>query len=247
MQKKIGDKEDAHGCLIITDNQIAGRGRRGRSWSIQKGEDIACSLVLKPQLEAKEASMLTLIAAMAVQKGISYTLSECQKDIESLDILNKNIQIKWPNDIVYNKKKVCGILTEMNADMDGISYVIIGIGINVNKIGIPEELKHMATSIKIESGITIHRAKLVSYIMEQFEHLYDVFMETKDFSRLKKDYESYLVNYANEVVVLHPKESFSGICRGISEKGDLIIEDEKGNIKEVFSGEVSVRGIYGYV
>ena len=112
---------------------------------------------------------------------------------------------------------------------------------------IPEELKHMATSIKIESGITIHRAKLVSYIMEQFEHLYDVFMETKDFSRLKKDYESYLVNYANEVVVLHPKESFSGICRGISEKGDLIIEDEKGNIKEVFSGEVSVRGIYGYV
>ena len=110
--------------LVVADEQTGGRGRRGRAWESQKGVSIYMSLVLKPEIEPNHASMLTLIAAMAVAGGIEKTTGlECK--------------IKWPNDIVVHGKKVCGILTEMSTQMDYINYIVIGIGINVQNEAFP--------------------------------------------------------------------------------------------------------------
>lgn len=248
--KELGDCKDSHGTLIITDYQTAGRGRRGRNWSVEQGKDIACSIVLKPQLEPAQVPMLTLLSALAVVRGVEDTLYEY--GIQTKEGKNSKLQIKWPNDIVYqknanaSKKKICGILTEANTDMDGISYVIIGIGMNVNKTMLPDEIKDMATSFMIEEGITIHRAKLVVSILYHLEQLYDTFITTKNMNVLKKEYESYLANYEQEVKVIGGNVSLQGICKGITETGDLVIEDVSGNRTTICSGEVSIRGMYGY-
>ena len=141
-----------NGLLAVADRQDSGRGRRGRSWSCPEGVNIAMSLLLRPAISPDKASMLTLLAAMAVAKGI--------EELTDLDV-----KIKWPNDIVINNRKICGILTEMNVEMDYIDYVIVGIGINVNQTVFDEQIENIASSIKTEAGQEISRSKLISKIL----------------------------------------------------------------------------------
>ena len=178
--------------------------------------------------------MLTLLAAMAVQNSV--------KEVTGLDGL-----IKWPNDIVVNGKKVCGILTEMSTEEDAIRYVVVGIGINANTTDFPEEIRATATSLALELGHPVHRAALINGVMCAFEEYYDIYRETLDMSRLKKSYNHELVNVEREVKVLAPGGDYTGISHGINDAGELIVELADGTIREVNSGEVSVRGIYGYV
>ena len=230
----LASRETIEGTLIVADSQIQGRGRRGRSWYSPQGTSVAMSLILKPKLEAENASMLTLVQAMAVAEAIE----ECT---------NLETQIKWPNDILVNEKKVCGILTELNLEGREISSVIIGTGVNVNQEKFPEEIMEIATSLKIERGKEVDRGNLLVRICELFERYYEQFLETKDLSGILQKYNTHLVSLGRTVKVLDPKGEFTGEALGINEQGELLVQKEDKEIVKVYAGEVSVRGIYGYV
>ena len=223
-----------HGTLVITDNQTGGKGRRGRNWHTTKGSAIAMSLILKPELEAEYASMLTLVQAMAVAKAIE---ENC----------GLTAQIKWPNDILVNEKKVCGILTEMNMEGTKISSIIIGTGINVNQDVFPEDISDIATSLKIESGKKQSRENLIKTICELFEEYFQMFMQRKDLLGILEEYNLRLISAGRMVKVLDPKGEFTGQALGINALGELLVKKESGEVVNVYAGEVSVRGIYGYV
>jgi BirA family biotin operon repressor/biotin-[acetyl-CoA-carboxylase] ligase len=178
--------------------------------------------------------MMTLVAATAVAEGI--------REVTGLDT-----GIKWPNDIVADGKKICGILTEMSSDMDSIHYVIVGIGINVGKQEFPEEIRETATSLELCTGHAVDRAKLVDAVLRGWEQYYEIFLRDLDLSGLMEEYNRMLVNMNREVRVLAPKGDYTGISHGITKTGELIVELPDGERREVMSGEVSVRGVYGYV
>ena len=154
--------------------------------------------------------------------------------------------IKWPNDVVVNGKKICGILTEMSAQFDYINHIVIGIGINVHNEHFPEEIAETAGSLLLECGRRFHRADLIEGFLEEFERLYDIYLETEDMTGMQKEYDQMLVNRGRQVRVLDPKEPFEGKAMGITKRGELIVDTWESR-KLVSSGEVSVRGIYGYV
>lgn len=227
-----------HGTLVITEKQTAGRGRRGRVWDSPQGGSIYMTLLLKPDIHPADASTMTLVMVLSLAKAV--------KDLYGLPEGEEGVQIKWPNDLVLHKKKITGILTEMSADMDQVYFVIIGVGINVNLTEFSQEIKDKASSLRLETGLCLPRAKVVAKAMEYFEADYEKFMESHTMKGLKEDYEKFLVNMDASVRVLDPKGEYTGIARGINEKGELLVERE-GEIILVYSGEVSVRGIYGYV
>mgnify|MGYP000671202451 FL=1 len=144
-------------------------------------------------------------------------------------------------------QKICGILTEMSTEVECIRYVIPGIGINVNIDDFPEEIRATATSLKLEAGRSIKRSLVIAAVTDSFEYYYDIFMKTCDMSGLRDDYNKALVNLNKEVLVLDPRGQYKGKALGIDNEGSLLVRREDGNISAVISGEVSVRGIYGYV
>lgn len=232
--QELAEKGYPSGTLVVADKQESGKGRRGRSWVSPSGTGIFMTLMIKPDINPNNASMLTLVAALAVAKAITSVTGE-----EAL--------IKWPNDIVINGKKVCGILTEMNAQFDYINHIVVGIGINVHNESFPEEISQMASSLMIEAGgKRFHRAQIIADTMSYFEQYYDTFLKTQDLSALVREYDELLVNRNKSVRVLDPKEPFDGKAMGITPKGELIVDTWESR-KLVSSGEVSVRGIYGYV
>lgn len=232
--RREADNDAPCGTLVVADCQKSGKGRRGRSWQSPAGTDIYMSLLLKPTFSPDIASMLTLVTAISVAEGIH-------------QVTGLEAKIKWPNDIVVNRKKVCGILTEMNAERDFIHYVVVGVGINVNMDDFAEEIKDMATSLKLELGTDVSRAELIPVVMECFEANFELFCREKNLSALKERYNELLVNKRTLVKVLDPKGEFSGIAGGITDTGELIVYGEDGKITNVYAGEVSVRGMYGYV
>ncbi len=231
--KELAEQGYPSGTLVVADRQIAGRGRRGRSWDSPAGIGIFMTLLLKPDINPNNASMLTLVTALATAQAIS-------------DVTGAEAKIKWPNDIVINGKKVCGILTEMSAQFDYINHIVIGIGINVHNESFPEEIRETASSLLLESSKRIHRADLIARFLERFEAGYAIFLQTEDLEGLMRDYNALLVNIQKQVRILDPKEPFEGKAIGITKRGELIVDTWESR-KLVSSGEVSVRGIYGYV
>lgn len=233
--KELAEKGEAAGTVVVADMQTAGRGRRGRGWLSPAGKDIYMTVVLRPQCRPEKASVLTLVMALAVLKAVSEQIPQ-------------KCSIKWPNDIVVNGKKICGILTEMSAELDGIHYVVIGTGINVNQEFLAEEIQETATALRIECGHQVNRATLVARTLYYLEKYYAIFEENWDFSGLVNEYNQFLVNRDREVCVLDPKGAYEGTARGINENGELLVERKSdGELVQVYAGEVSVRGIYGYV
>lgn len=229
---------DWHGTVVVADMQTAGRGRRGRSWNSPHGAGLFFTILLKPEIDPANAPMLTLVKAMAVVKGIH-------------QVTGLLPQIKWPNDIVLNGKKIVGILTEMSAQVDYINHIVVGTGINVHHREFPEEIAETATSLELELMQTgreqhISRAQLLGAVLEHFELYYEKYLKTQDLSTLMEEYNTMLANKDHRVRVLDPLEEFEGIAIGINQRGELLV-DRDGKLARVSSGEVSVRGIYGYV
>lgn len=223
----------AEGTLVVADMQTAGRGRRGRSWNSPAGTNVYFTLILKPVYEPDKASMVTLVMALAVAEGIFGTCG-------------LKAEIKWPNDVVVNGRKVCGILTEMSAEDGVINHVVIGVGVNVGLQEFPPEIAS-ASSLQAECGWEVSRTELLANMMKSFEKYYESFRQDADLSGILTQYNSLLVNRDREVRVLDPKGEFGGIARGIDDRGKLLVEREDGRIAEVYAGEVSVRGVYGYI
>ena len=220
--------------LFVADQQTAGKGRRGRNWNSPRGKDVFFSFLLRPDIPPECASMLTLIAALAGVRALS-------KQAEA------DYRIKWPNDIVLGGRKICGILTEMGADMDRIHYVVPGIGFNLNRTEFPEEIRSFAGSVYLETGQKICRSRLVADYVVEFMRRYEVFLKAPDLSSFMEEYNACLINAGQEVCLIRRGEKIRRTALGINERGELLVRDREGQIETVFSGEVSVRGLYGYV
>ena len=232
--RRLAEAHAPHGTLVVSDRQDGGKGRRGRSWASPSGVGIWMSLILRPEIAPSSASMLTLAAALAVREGI--------QEETGLSPL-----IKWPNDLVLNGKKICGILTEMSTELMEIQYVITGIGINVNQREFPSEIRDTATSLSLEAGRSFRRSSLIAAILKAFEKDYAAFLKTGDLSLLLEEYNACLVNRGKEVCILDPSGEYRAVAEGIDESGSLLVTLPDGTRREIISGEVSVRGIYGYV
>lgn len=234
--KQLAEEGAVHGTLVVANMQTAGKGRRGRSWQQEEGSVIAMSLLLRPTFSPDKASMLTLLAAHSVAGAIEA-------------VTGLPAAIKWPNDIVINRKKTVGILTEMSLGVEqaAIDYIVIGIGINVNNTAFPEDIRDMATSLYLEKGERVSRSVLIAESMRRLEADYEAFLETEDLSAILQDYNTHLISMNKEVRVLDPKGEYTGISRGMDAQGELLVERADGEIVKVYAGEVSVRGLYGYV
>lgn len=170
------------GTLVVAEEQLSGKGRLMRSWHSPKFSGIWMSLILRPKIPIHEAPQLTLLAAVAVAQAIE-------------DTTDLKPQIKWPNDILVNRKKVVGILTEMQAESDRIHSVIIGIGMNINQklVDFPEDSHGKASSLFIESGETVSRSKVIQRALFRLENLYDLYLN-EGFMPIKELWESYAIS-----------------------------------------------------
>lgn len=232
--RRLAEQGAPEGTLALAEEQNKGKGRRGRDWMTPAGSAVAMSLLLRPKIAPVNASMVTLVMGLAVA-------SACR------ELYQVDAKIKWPNDVVVDGKKICGILTEMSSEIDFINYVVIGAGINTCVESFPEELLDKAVSIHTLVGRKPNRAELIACCMKKFEVYYGKFLETEDLSLLMEEYNGYLAGKGGMVRVLEPGNEYSGISEGIDARGELQVRREDGSVESVYAGEVSVRGIYGYI
>ncbi len=221
------------GTLAVAEYMTAGRGRMGRQWVAKGGTGIWMSLLLRPNIHPTKASTITLLAGLAVCEALE-------------DEGISGVQIKWPNDILLGGKKLVGILTEMDCEMEAVHYVILGIGINVNTTEFPEELEQTATSVYRETGKTYSRKKLLQRVLVRWEEIYEEFLATNcDFSVFLKRYEARCFTLGKAVSVLG-RETFLAEALAITPEGELLVKrKDNGREEVVFSGEVSIRGGIG--
>ena len=232
--RELAHQGAKEGTVVVAEKQTAGKGRRARNWESPAGTNIYMSVLLRPQIEANKASMLTLVMAYSIGKVLK------ERGYETM-------QIKWPNDLVLSGKKACGILTEAELKGQEIDHVIVGVGINVNEKEFPEELLDKATSLYLEKGIKENREILVEDVLNTFAVDYEKFLKEENLSLIKDEYNQILVNYHREVRVLDPGNEYTAFAHGINDMGELLVEKADGSMEAVYAGEVSVRGIYGYV
>ncbi|MBU5676277.1 biotin--[acetyl-CoA-carboxylase] ligase [Alkaliphilus sp. MSJ-5] len=222
------------GTVILSEEQLLGRGRRGRNWSSPKGTGIWMSLVLKPNIPPTEGVKMTQIAAAAVCKSIR-------------ELTGLNALIKWPNDIVINGKKICGILTEMAGELNEVNYIIVGIGINVNTDGFSCELKEKATSLFIEGGKKIDRRELVVNILKNFEALYNIYIKDLNLDETLVIVKNYSAILGKEIKIIQGNLEKKARAIDINNEGLLLVQMDDGSKELISSGEVSIRGENGYI
>lgn len=229
--KEMAAQGAKEGTLVIANGQTQGRGRRGRGWISPVGDGIFMSLILRPQMHPSRVAKLSLLTAVAVAQAI--------REVTGLDA-----RIKWPNDIVCQGKKVCGMLLEMTADEECVHDVVAGVGINVHQKEFDEEIRETATSLELLCGRFIRRSDVVCAFLRRFEALYALLFE--DEAALMALYRECSATLGQPVQVISLAGTFTGTAKDITPDGSLIVIDESGTLREVLAADVSVRGLMGY-
>ncbi len=234
--KELALEGAPEGTLVIAETQLEGRGRLGRNWISPIGKGIWMSLILRPNIPPEKAPGITTLAAVAIRRALS-----C--------VTGLNIGIKWPNDIIIDGKKVCGILTEMHGDMDTIHYLVVGMGINANleSDDFPSELIPTATSLRIVMNQSVDRRKIIALVMGEMEDIYLKYLEDNDFQSILHECKEYSVTLNRKVKVIGRDTVFEGYAIDLDVDGSLLVKRYDGSISKVMSGDVSVRGGEGYV
>ncbi|WP_066312945.1 biotin--[acetyl-CoA-carboxylase] ligase [Bacillus sp. FJAT-29814] len=216
------------GTVVLAEEQLLGKGRMNRKWHSPKFTGVWMSLILRPNIPLTRSPQLTLLTAVAIVQAIE-------------EVTELKPEIKWPNDILIQGKKITGILTELQAEADRIHSIIIGIGINVNQQGVdfPEELRETATSLFIEAGGIISRAGLIRSIFKHFEKLYMLYLE-QGFLPVKLLWESYAVSIGKNLKARTLTDVIEGKALGITDDGVLKIEDQTGTIHHVYSADIEL-------
>jgi BirA family biotin operon repressor/biotin-[acetyl-CoA-carboxylase] ligase len=252
---RLSEQDYRQGTLAVTSKQTAGKGRRGRTWISPPDVNVYMSILLRPDFKPETAPMLTLVMALAVHRACEELYGKGAGAVElSADGAEAcRFGIKWPNDIVVSARdgswrKICGILTEMRMEEKEIRDIVIGIGINVNQAEFPEEIRETAGSLALALGHPVSRADLTAEVWKYFEEYYEVFEQARSLSPLREVYERALVNRGKKVRVLDPESPYEGVALGINEEGELLVKPDDGSeVRQVGTGEVSVRGVMGYV
>ena len=222
----LGRQQDVpDGGLVLAESQTAGRGRLGRSWHSEPASGLYLSLILKPEIPPTLAPLLTLGCAVALHNAVEKST-------------RLDVDIKWPNDLLIGGKKIAGILAEIQADLDRLHFLVIGVGLNVNHIELPSDLADRATSLRIASGQSASRIEILVDFLEEFEGLLDRFQArgpgviVSEWSRHSSFADGRQVEIADGMRVV------KGVTRGLNPIGALRVETEDHRIEEIYSGEV---------
>lgn len=228
--KKIA-RNSKEGTIVVAEEQTEGRGRSGKSWVSKKGDGVYFSIILKPEIPITRASFLTQVAGAAM--------------ILALSKLGIDVGIKWPNDIILNGKKICGILTEMEAEIERISHIIIGIGTNLYSKEFDKDISHKATSLQNE-GYEVNKVDFIHAFCEEFENLYIKFL-SNDTSSIIDILKEKSVLIGREIYIIDRNDKRKVVAHDIDNLGNLIVKNEHGNLETIFSGEISIRGLDSYI
>ena len=249
--KEMASNGCVEGTVVIADSQTSGRGRLGREWHSPGGKGIWMSVVLRPIIDPEDVQIITLAASVAVAKVLER-------------VCGIKVGIKWPNDIVVEGKKLCGILTEMSSEVGSVDFIVLGIGINVNhdQKDFPVELKDLATSVKLHlcrqdmdesmksNCEIIDRAPIIREFLMEFERIYLNLNDEKEYNSAAMDiitqWKKYSATLGKKVKVMMRNIEYLGEAVDITSDGRLVVKCDDGEIKEILSGEVSVRGMLGY-
>ena len=228
--KTLQHSDFINGTVVVAREQSAGKGRLGRQWITKRDDCLAFSILLKPQLSPCEVSSITPLAGLAVCKAIrKFTGLDCK--------------LKWPNDIIIGKKKLCGILTEMSADFNFVKYIVLGIGINISQADFPCEISEKATSIMLETGKNPDKNRFFATVLNCIE---EQLMQSnyKLSQNMIEEYSAMCATIGRNVTFFRGTEQVSGLAVAINKDAELIVKTSDGSTNIVNSGEVTVQGIY---
>jgi BirA family biotin operon repressor/biotin-[acetyl-CoA-carboxylase] ligase len=217
------------GVVVFAESQSKGRGRLGRKWVSPAGKGLWFSVLLRPRLRPVEATQLTVAAANALARAI-----ELQTSLKP--------DIKWPNDLLLNGRKVAGILTEMSAEVDRVKHIIIGIGVDVNQTAsqFPPEVRPVATSLSLACGRPVHRAELAAAVLREVDRDYARLCAGK-FPALADEWESRCTTIGQNVTVLVGERRVHGRAESLDDAGALLLRTEHGHIERIIGGDVTVE------
>lgn len=226
---RMAEDDASEGTVVLADAQSGGKGRRGRTWSSPAGVNLYCSVVLRPNIMPHEAAQLTFLSTVAVARAIEQTTALTP-------------EIKWPNDLLVSGKKVSGLLNEMSAETDGINFVILGIGVNLNMSAdqFPADLRHPATSLFIESGRLIDRSRFAAIMLNELDRLYADFLD-KGFGPVREEWQNRCNAKGRRIMVSDGNAEFTeGEFSGIDGDGALLLRTDYGTINRIISGDVRI-------
>ena len=219
---RLGMEGAPQGTIVCAEMQTKGRGRLGRSWISPKYKGIYCSIILRPKLSPSDLSKLTLLTAVAVAEAVE-------------KMANIQPMIKWPNDILVKNKKLAGILTELRAEVDQMKFVVIGIGLNVNNLGV--QLVDGATSLKNETGRNFSRVEVLQEILRVFERWY-CRCDKGDFEKIFRAWRDRSSTLGNRVRVIDPASIVEGVAIDLDHDGGLLIRLDSGVVVKKMAGDV---------
>lgn len=224
---RMGEAGEPHGAVFLAEEQSAGRGRAGRKWVSEKSAGISCTILLRPPISPALAPLLTIVAGVAAHDALT--------DGAKLDF-----DIRWPNDLLVNGRKIGGILTEMRAEPDRIHYAVVGIGININQTKMPADLAPIATSLRMETKRVHSRIEVLVRLLRRFDHYYNLFIEQgaapilEQFAKVSSYYQG------KRVQITTFRETFTGTTVGLEPSGVLRVQRDDGRgIEPVISGDVT--------
>lgn len=225
--KELAALGAVEGTIVIAERQTGGRGRKGRSWFSPEG-GIYMSCILRPRMTPSEAPGITLMTGVAAAEAINL-------------LTRLNARIKWPNDILVGGRKIAGILTEISADMDGIDYVVVGIGINVNisREDLGDDIREIATSVLIETGGPLARSRLVRAFLEQFEIYYRI-IQDQGFEPIRKRWKDLSGIIGRRTRVEMIGKTLTGQVFDIDTDGVLLLTDDLGARHRIVSGDITL-------
>lgn len=225
---KLAQEGVAEGAVVIADSQVRGRGRFGRSWVSPPGVNPYMSIVLRPEMEPKDAPLITIMA------GVACTIALRR-------VTGLHITIKWPNDLMVSEKKLGGILTEIRIGQKRIEHAVTGIGINVNMEldVLPDVVKEVATSIKMETGKLFSRTKIIQEILNEISNWYNVLKE-KRHSELLSCWRQLTSTLGRKVEIILGNETLQGLAESITDEGMLIVRLPSGSSRIIQYGELTL-------
>jgi len=217
------------GSVFLAEQQTAGRGRGANQWHSERSSGIYCSAVLRPAVPPSDVLVVTLAAGLAVHAAIQEIDSRIAPDL------------KWPNDVLIGKKKVCGILTEMNADITRVRYIVIGIGINVNQSAFPADLQAIATSLRLVSGTEWSRVELCTALLKSLDREYRSLLKSSDgVNSILRRFQERSSSVRGRQIEVEEDASLQGVTDGLDERGFLKVRTAQG-VRTVLSGTVTLR------
>jgi BirA family biotin operon repressor/biotin-[acetyl-CoA-carboxylase] ligase len=215
--RQLAEEGAEEGTVVIAETQTAGKGRRGRQWITRPG-GAWLSVILKPGIDPAHAASITLLAAVSVTKALR------EWGVEAV--------IKWPNDVLVNGKKICGILTEMSAETDVVSFIVLGIGVNLNN----DVSLETATTLKTELGHKVDRVRFVQGLLESLEEDYLTFKE-QGFTPILWSWRRYSDTLGRPVEVTYQGEVIKGVAQDIADDGALMVKTKDGSVRRIVSGD----------